>query len=576
MPRIFLTILLLAGTLSAAPQAMLRLELVHLDPENTLPHQTLQERTFPDTLAMKEGLQTIIQNLQESGYLFARIDSLVAYSDRHAAYLFSGPRFSYHIRSGNIEEAVLRQLRLEGLLEGKTIPFDGLEIPKRRIVSWYENHGYPFARVSLENVNLDGDQIFGELMVTPMEYVVFDTLELSGEVNVHPSFLANHTGIRPGAPYSERIAARVADRVADLPFLRVSAPPVVRFPGREARIAVPVVRRPANRFDGIAGLTGSGTEAEPYRLTGQLNLKLVNALERGETFDMNWQGLGHGTQRLELSAQYPYIFSTPLITGLFFSLHKQDTSYISLRRRPEFSFSSPAGIIVKAFADWRSTDLLNPSRYAGAVSLPAQIDTRVTFYGMELLRQSPGYAATFREGTRYMLSLAAGSRNIRKNPNLDEALYQGIALRQTQVTGSLGATLRQPLGGRFTWVSQLDAASLLGDQLFENELFRIGGFASLKGFDEQSVFASSYSIITQEVRYFTGELSFLSLLFNAAWFEKQIRGDYHQGWPWGIATGISLQTAPGILSVYYALGKQPGIPMSFRNAKLHFGFISLF
>ncbi|MBW6499327.1 MAG: hypothetical protein K0B09_13125, partial [Bacteroidales bacterium] len=97
-----------------------------------------------------------------------------------------------------------------------------------------------------------------------------------------------------------------------------------------------------------------------------------------------------------------------------------------------------------------------------------------------------------------------------------------------------------------------------------------------KGFDEESILASFYGIMTGELRYFTSENSFFSLLFNAAWFERQLHDTRFSGWPWGAAAGITLETAPGILSVYYAMGKGPETPLAFRNAKVHIGFVSLF
>ena len=107
-------------------------------------------------------------------------------------------------------------------------------------------------------------------------------------------------------------------------------------------------------------------------------------------------------------------------------------------------------------------------------------------------------------------------------------------------------------------------------------MFRLGGFRTLKGFDEDAFLASFYGIMTGEMRYFTGENSFFSLLFNAAYFERKLEEDLINGWPWGAAAGITLETAPGMISVFYAIGKSPESTLAFRNAKVHIGFVSLF
>ncbi|HSV87366.1 MAG TPA: hypothetical protein VLH61_01860, partial [Bacteroidales bacterium] len=99
---------------------------------------------------------------------------------------------------------------------------------------------------------------------------------------------------------------------------------------------------------------------------------------------------------------------------------------------------------------------------------------------------------------------------------------------------------------------------------------------SLKGFNEESILATFYSVLTGEWRYFFGEQSYLSMLVNAAYFERKMIGTTVKGWPWGLAAGINLETPPGIISVFFAMGEGPETQLSFREAKVHVGFISLF
>jgi hemolysin activation/secretion protein len=188
----------------------------------------------------------------------------------------------------------------------------------------------------------------------------------------------------------------------------------------------------------------------------------------------------------------------------------------------------------------------------------------------------PVFFATLRQGRGAKLSLSAGNKIIEENPSLPPLIYEEIFLKQTLYAFGLQAENRLPLTPRTSMVLQINSQGLAGKQLFENELYRIGGFRSLKGFDEESILASFYGIMTGEIRYFTGEDSFFSLLFNAAYFERNLNGQYLKGWPWAAAIGMTLETAPGIISVYYAIGKGPETEFAFRNSKVHIGFVSLF
>ncbi len=564
------------SALATQGQDLIRLSIISADNTHTLPEDFKKPRFYPDSLSLQKGLDTLMLKVFDTGYLNATLQDLLPDSAGFTAVVATGPMFQLQLRNANISREALRILRLEPYFEGRALPYARFREIREQIVGWYENQGYPFASLVADSLQQEEQTLKAVLAIDPSFFIVFDTLELSGNVSLSPGFIAGHTGIRAGLAYSEQKAREAAGRLSDLPFITLTGEPTLQFSPGSAKLTIPVRRQPANRFDGIAGVSSNTLDDNRLQLTGQLNLMLVNIFERGEHLSMNWQGMGQGTQRLVLEGAYPYLLSTPLTTSMLFSLHKQDSSYLSLRQRPAFTWQSPRRWQVSVFADLQSTQLLSTSRYANIVAPPAQIDSRTVLYGIETALYSPGFLANLREGRGAKISLAAGNKNIKENSSLPPTVYEDIALKQTQYALELEAENRFVLTPRSSLVVQLRSQGLGGKQLFENELFRIGGFRSLKGFDEESILASFYGIMTGELRYFTGENSFFSLLFNAAWFQRQLHDTQISGWPWGAALGITLETAPGILSIYYAMGKGPETPLAFRNAKVHIGFVSLF
>jgi hemolysin activation/secretion protein len=124
------------------------------------------------------------------------------------------------------------------------------------------------------------------------------------------------------------------------------------------------------------------------------------------------------------------------------------------------------------------------------------------------------------------------------------------------------------LGNKSAWIYSPD--------IFTNELFRIGGLKSLRGFDEESIYASSYSMGKVEWRYLVGENSFLFLFMNGAYYDNRSNKQYIHDTPYGFGTGINFDTKIGIMSLSYALGKQFDNPIYFRSAKVHFGIVNYF
>ena len=99
----------------------------------------------------------------------------------------------------------------------------------------------------------------------------------------------------------------------------------------------------------------------------------------------------------------------------------------------------------------------------------------------------------------------------------------------------------------------------------------------LRGFDEQSIYASQYGVGTVEYHYLLEQNSFLFLFYDQGLYRRVVAGmPTVEDTPTGIGTGMDFQTKAGIFSIDYALGKQLGSPFDFRTGKINFGFENRF
>jgi hemolysin activation/secretion protein len=155
-------------------------------------------------------------------------------------------------------------------------------------------------------------------------------------------------------------------------------------------------------------------------------------------------------------------------------------------------------------------------------------------------------------------------------------LYDSIQLLTMQY--KLQGNFSYYLNFRKNWVlhSQINTAMLMNQNLFFNELFRIGGLKTLKGFDEQSIFANKYLIGNFELRYLFQQNSGFMIFWNGAWYENAALPQVRVDKPWGVGVGMNIETGAGVFSLYYALGKQLGNEFEFQRAKIHFGFVNFF
>lgn len=112
--------------------------------------------------------------------------------------------------------------------------------------------------------------------------------------------------------------------------------------------------------------------------------------------------------------------------------------------------------------------------------------------------------------------------------------------------------------------------------LFRNELFQIGGFHSLRGFDENGFFATQYHIASMEVHFELGGNNYFYLFNDDALVVTKFQEFYKKDFPISFGLGISLENKTGIFNIAFAVGKHYKSPFEFRNTKIHFGYAAYF
>ena len=118
--------------------------------------------------------------------------------------------------------------------------------------------------------------------------------------------------------------------------------------------------------------------------------------------------------------------------------------------------------------------------------------------------------------------------------------------------------------------------SVFGNTIYKNELYRIGGLRTLRGFDEESIYASSYIIPTIEYRFLFEKNSNIFLFAEGMWYENANVKSYTTDTPMSIGAGINFETKAGIFNLSYGIGKQFGNSFDLRTGKIHAGLTALF
>ncbi len=566
---------------STAQYTFFKLELVRNDsvvPQKKFKKITGFKNEFVNDSAQKRELQNIILRLNDNGYLTARIDSSVKTDSLHLkAWITTGDIFRWAtIKAGNVSEDILSRSNFrEKIFFGEPIYFHNVTRLQKRIVGWCENNGYPFAAVKLDSMRILDGKLQASLNLKKNALFTIDSLVIKGTAKVKPVYLYNYYGIKPGDLYDESQIRKISIRTKELAFVRETQSPLAVFSKDKTKLYVYLDKKGASQFDGILGVLPNSITGKVL-ITGDLKLNLLNSFGRGELISINWRKLQAQTQDLRTQIVYPFLFNSPFGVDLKFDLYKRDTTFININMSGGLQYLFSGGNYLKVFIDSRTSNLLSTYGLQNITTLPQYADVKTLLYGIGGKFEKLDYRFNPRKGVRLNTNIRAGNKTIRQNAKINPEAYEGLKLKTLQVNADLVVEYYIPIGNRSTVKTGMQAAMLLNQNLFQNELPRIGGLKTLRGFDEESIFASLYSIATVEYRFLLEQNSYLFTFFDGAYYENTSRGKRIFDRPFGFGAGITFETKIGIFSLTYALGKQFDNPINFRSGKIHFGIVSRF
>ncbi|WP_256014333.1 BamA/TamA family outer membrane protein [Desertivirga xinjiangensis] len=531
-------------------------------------------KSYADSISVLAKVAELVSIAREEGYLLADTKSL-RWVNKKASVVIDLNR-QYNIASvtnGNIPEAIFQQAGYSdrSLTNSKLAPRQ-LEKMCRDILSVYENSGYPFASVFLDSVVISQTTFTAAIFSVPGQLIVMDSLEVLGNTTVSKRFLESYLNIKEGAIYRASYLKDLEKRLAELPFMETVRPPAVSFSAGKAKVTLFAKKRNASQFDGILGVLPDNNSGK-LQLTGDIKLQLHNAFKRAEQLNLSFKGLPGRSRELNLAAALPELFSSPLGIDLGFSLFKQDTNFQNIAARAGLNYRIRKGYLT-VFLSSRSGAPI-ASIDSNSTDLPAYASLNLISYGTGWTYNSLNRTISPSRGLMFRFEGEAGRRKLDAG-SIPGSMLDSIALKSSQYRIKAMAEAYFPLSQRGILKLGNETGILMGREFFENELFRIGGFGSLRGFDEQSILASNYSIFSLEYRLMIESRSFLFVFMNQGLVKRESIKNNSSDRPLGFGTGINLETGAGIFSISYALGKQRDNPLNLQRGKIHFGLITLF
>ncbi len=556
---------------------------------NSLPKRFALSESFSSQDEIEAELRKLIDGLRKAAFVTSSIDSLYCSAEQVCfADFFLGEQYKLvRINNGNVSPDVWDQIG--AAKKSENVSISQLKNIEEQVLRYFENHAYPYAQVWVDSIQLLAGGAEMSLFVDKKEAIVIDSIVVHGNTRSQSKFLQRYLGISKGDAYNQKKMEAIPQKLKQLSYLKAVKPAALYFTPGKVILHVYLEKQKSNQFNLILGvLPNDQLNDNKVTITGDGKLQLLNSFGVGEEIFAEFRQLKPRTQNLDLTFAYPYFLNSPIGIYGAFNLYKNDSLFIDINTELGLLYQFGGLNQLKFFYNNKSSNILNTDTITikSNGALPNTLDIRNNTYGLNLQLQQLDYVLNPRKGFQLNLIGGVGLNKIRVNQSIASLTgFDGIPLQYSydsldlkKINYSIGFKLSQflPIGKRGTFLLRNTSKFYLAKDILNNEMYRIGGYRLLRGFDEEAIYTPFYSIFTSEFRLLLSQNSYFNVFTDIGLVEDETKGAQSIDVPIGFGIGLALETRGGIFSLSYALGKNLDNKIEFRNGKIHFGFISLF
>lgn len=530
------------------------------------------------------------QRLQEKGFLACSIDSVREKDSVVTAWLFTGKKYRWaKIDFSEVPMGLWDRLGISRSdWQNKPISPGKLAGLHEAVLNYCDNNGFPFAYTYLDSFQNQPEGLSAKFHLITGVLQKIDTIIVQGSVDIALPYLENYLDIFQGGLYNESALKQIRKRLDELPFLQESEPWRMDFSIDKNRLYLFLKPKSANQINALLGLQPNTEISGKFLLTADVLLSLKNSLGYGETIEATYKNLTYKSPRFNAHVIAPYILGSPFGMEGSFDLYKQDTTYRKVTFEAGMRYQFSADNYFRVFYQNVGNRLITADTHYVSVNkkLPENIDVKSQGMGLTYATDFTDYKLNPHRGWSADITATGAIRTIIPNDAILELgnssgydyqqLYDQANAEKYQFRFLASASWYCPVIRNIIVKINYQGGYIYGKSLFQNELFQIGGFRSLRGFDENSFYANQYHIASIEAHFEFGKNNYFYVFNDDAlvWTEFQ---DYSKkDYPISLGVGLSLENKTGVFNIAIGVGKHYQGQFQFRNAKIHFGYAAYF
>jgi hypothetical protein len=519
----------------------------------------LKEYLSKDKTPTQIKNEILISHLKD-GYFTAFIDSTRVFNSNMDVFLSKGEIIYSNEISITYPKDI--DLKLRQNFETKNKYFNPISF-KTKINNWVNlmnNNGFPFAEINFENTAIDQNNFQIKCLLKSGPLVKIDTLITPELSKKEWNLISKASNLKIGNPFNLSQINDISKNLKNTGYVKELKAAAYEFINDLAHIYIYAEPVSKNSLNGLIGVQPDNEGN--IQFTGNVALNLLNSLKFGETVNINWRRMFNASQNLITEINLPYILNSEfgLIGG--FDMIKKDTSFFNLKGGFELNYkvknNFSAGILLTLN---NSTNLLG-IEYSS---------TSTNSFGFTFKFKQLDRINNPTKGLSVVSDLSYGWKESFNTDSINNNIY-----RTPNFSANLKLVSYTRLKKKATIKLGVTAATIQNEILFENEFARIGGYKTIRGFDEETIYTSSFLLSNIELRYLFDENSNIFLFSDFALTESKTALLAKEQLYNSIGFGSNIAMNNGVLTIIYGLGRKMEDKFLLRTGKIHLGFTSFF
>ena len=509
---------------------------------------TIQNRIVSEIYHTKKHLQKkdaldeierILQQVKKKGFFTVRIDSISKTNKELIAYLDLGKKINEII-------IVTKKDNTNGIIDSG---IDSIKIKTRefsdltnQLLEQIDRKGNSFSEITYVNPLLKNDTLFLEMKISNSSSRKIDKVITRGYEDFPKKFISKYFLIDKNTVFSKQKLNQVSALSNKLDFIKEKKVPEVLFKKDSTHLYLFLDKIGTSSFDGLVNFS-SKENGKGLLLNGNLDLKLNNTFNTGEKFEIIWNKVSDEKTDFKINSYVPYILNSKFSTTLEFYLYRQDSTFTNTNFELKTDYlinqKSHASIL---FNSKNSNYLLNISN-----NDLASYSNYFIGLGYELKKSSTSNLYKYKNGLN--LNLTIGKRKT-DTESINQLKFHFSAFANVQINNRGYLNIKNESG------------LLTSKNYLLNELFRIGGANSIRGYNEQSIFTNGYSYSNIEFRYSLDTSSYLYSITDLGVYKENTTNKIKK--LLGIGAGYQFRINNNLVNLGYVISTN-----SSTNAKLN-------